>query len=82
MRVVGANVEEGIFTKEEALAKAIELELDLVEIFGKGEVPVCKIIDFSKFIYEQKKKQKEIKTKSAKTVLKEIRFGPNTDEHD
>ncbi|MBT3302773.1 MAG: translation initiation factor IF-3 [Bacteroidetes bacterium] len=82
VRVVGANVEEGIFTKEEALAKAIELELDLVEIFGKGEVPVCKIIDFSKFIYEQKKKQKEIKTKSAKTVLKEIRFGPNTDEHD
>ena len=53
-----------------------------MEIFGKGEVPVCKIIDFSKFIYEQKKKQKEIKTKSAKTVLKEIRFGPNTDEHD
>jgi translation initiation factor IF-3 len=61
---------------------ANELELDLVEIFGKGDVPVCKIIDFSKFVYEQKKKQKEIKTKSAKTVLKEIRFGPNTDDHD
>ncbi|MFC2114189.1 translation initiation factor IF-3 [Bacteroidota bacterium] len=82
LRVVGSNVEEGIYTLEEALAMAQELELDLVEIFGKSEVPVCKIIDFSKFIYEQKKKQKEIKTKSAKTILKEIRFGPNTDEHD
>jgi len=82
LRVVGSNVEEGIYTREEALAMAQELELDLVEIFGKSEVPVCKIIDFSKFIYEQKKKQKEIKTKSAKTILKEIRFGPNTDEHD
>lgn len=57
-------------------------ELDLVEIFAKADIPVCKIIDFSKFIYEQKKKQKEIKSKSAKTVIKEIRFGPNTDDHD
>lgn len=80
--MVGANITEGIYTREEALAMAIELDLDLVEIFGKGETPVCKVIDFSKFIYEQKKKQKEIKTKSAKTVLKEIRFGPNTDDHD
>jgi len=62
---------------------AQEKELDLVEIFAKeGAPPVCKIIDFNKFIYEQKKKQKEIKAKSAKTVVKEIRFGPNTDEHD
>lgn len=61
---------------------AQDQELDLVEIFGKGDVPVCKIIDFSKFIYEQKKKQKEIKSKSQKTIIKEIRFGPNTDDHD
>lgn len=61
---------------------AREQELDLVEIFANAEYPVCKVIDFSKFIYEQKKKQKEIKQKSAKSVVKEIRFGPNTDEHD
>ncbi len=61
---------------------AQEQHLDLVEIFGKGEVTVCKIIDFGKFIYEQKKKQKEIKAKAQKTVIKEIRFGPNTDDHD
>ena len=66
--------------------KAIELAkqqgLDLVEISPKAVPPVCKIIDYSKFKYEQKKKQKEIKSKAAKTVVKEIRFGPNTDEHD
>jgi translation initiation factor IF-3 len=82
IRLVGKNVEEGIYSLDEALEIAKEEGLDLVEIFGKGDIPVCKIIDFGKFIYEQKKKQKEIKTKSAKTVIKEIRFGPNTDEHD
>lgn len=79
---MGDNVEEGIYTLSEALKIAREQELDLVEIFAKAEFPVCKVIDFSKFIYEKKKKNKEIKQKSAKQVIKEIRFGPNTDEHD
>lgn len=61
---------------------AEEQGLDLVEISGKADPPVCKIIDYSKFKYEQKKKQKEIKAKAQKTVIKEIRFGPNTEEHD
>ena len=61
---------------------AYDLGLDLVEISPNAEPPVCKVIDFSKFKYEQKKKQKEIKSKAAKTVIKEIRFGPQTDEHD
>jgi translation initiation factor IF-3 len=61
---------------------AREQNLDLVEISPKAEPPVCKIVDYSKFKYDQKKKQKEIKSKAQKTVLKEIRFGPNTDEHD
>jgi translation initiation factor IF-3 len=58
------------------------LELDLVEISSNADPPVCKIIDYQKFLYQQKKKQKEIKAKTAKVVVKEIRFGPNTDEHD
>lgn len=61
---------------------ADELELDLVEISPKADPPVCKIIDYSKFLYQQKKKQKEMKAKSVKVVVKEIRFGPQTDEHD
>lgn len=61
---------------------AQDQNLDLVEISPKADPPVCKIIDYSKFKYEQKKKQKEIKQKSQKTVVKEIRFGPNTDDHD
>lgn len=61
---------------------AQEQSLDLVEISPKADPPVCKIVDYSKFKYEQKKKQKEIKAKALKTVMKEIRFGPNTDEHD
>ena len=61
---------------------AEEQGLDLVEISPKADPPVCKIIDYSKFKYEQKKKQKEIKAKAQKTVIKEIRFGPNTDDHD
>jgi len=61
---------------------AEEQELDLVEIFGKADIPVCKVIDFNKFIYEQKKKQKDQKSKGHKNIVKEIRFGPNTDEHD
>lgn len=69
-------------TVPEALKIADEMELDLVEISPKANPPVCKIIDYQKFLYQQKKKQKEMKAKSTKVVLKEIRFGPNTDEHD
>ncbi len=61
---------------------AEELELDLVEISPSADPPVCKIIDYSKFLYQQKKKQKEMKAKATKIVVKEIRFGPQTDEHD
>ena len=82
MRVVGENVEVGIYDIHQAISMAERQELDLVEISPKADPPVCKIIDYSKFKYEQKKKQKEIKAKAQKTVLKEIRFGPNTDEHD
>ena len=82
VRVVGENVEMGIYSIHEARKMAEEQGLDLVEISPKADPPVCKIIDYSKFKYEQKKKQKEIKAKAQKTVLKEIRFGPNTDDHD
>lgn len=82
VRLVGDNVKEDIYTLEDAIAIAKEQDLDLVEIFPNGEPPVCKVIDFGKFIYEQKKKQKVIKAKSAKVVLKEVRFTPNTDDHD
>jgi translation initiation factor IF-3 len=67
---------------DEALKMADELELDLVEISPNASPPVCKLVDYQKFLYQQKKKQKEIKSKSTKIVVKEIRFGPNTDEHD
>ncbi len=66
----------------EAIRLADEMELDLVEISPNADPPVCKIIDYQKFLYQQKKKQKEIKAKTVKVVIKEIRFGPNTDEHD
>jgi len=79
---VGDNVKVDIYDIRMALNMAKDQNLDLVEISPKAEPPVCKIIDYSKFKYDQKKKQKEIKSKAQKTVLKEIRFGPNTDEHD
>lgn len=82
VRVVGENVEQGVFPLSKALEMAKEQSLDLVEISPKAVPPVCKVVDYSKFKYEQKKKQKEIKAKAAKTVMKEIRFGPNTDDHD
>ncbi|WP_448528056.1 translation initiation factor IF-3 [Raineya sp.] len=82
VRLVGDNVEQGVYETKEALRIAQELGLDLVEINAKASPPVCKVIDYSKFKYEQKKKQKEMKAKAQKTVVKEIRFGPNTDEHD
>ncbi len=82
MRVVGEGVEQGIYPTQEALQMAEEQGLDLVEISPKADPPVCKIIDYNKFLYEQKKRQKELKQKQSKVVVKEIRFGPNTDEHD
>ena len=72
----------GIYDTHQAIQIAKGQDLDLVEISPKADPPVCKVIDYSKFKYEQKKKQKEIKAKAQKTVLKEIRFGPNTDDHD
>ena len=66
----------------DALRLADEMELDLVEISPNADPPVCKIVDYQKFLYQQKKKQKEIKANAAKIVVKEIRFGPNTDDHD
>ncbi len=82
MRLVGENVEQKVVSLREALQLAAEQELDLVEISAKASPPVCKIIDYKKFLYDQKKKQKEIKSKAQKVVIKEIRFGPNTDDHD
>ena len=82
MRLVGENVKVDVYPVSQALVLAKEQNLDLVEISPKADHPVCKIIDYSKFKYEQKKKQKEIKAKAQKTVIKEIRFGPNTEEHD
>ncbi|MBG0781910.1 MAG: translation initiation factor IF-3 [Bacteroidales bacterium] len=82
VRVVGENVENGIYPLREAIAIADGLQLDLVEISPTANPPVCKVIDYKKFLFEQKKKQKEIKAKSAKITVKEIRLGPNTDEHD
>lgn len=83
VRVVGEDLEkQGIMSLQEALQLADERGLDLVEISPQANPPVCKIIDYQKFLYQQKKKQKEMKAKAAKIVVKEIRFGPNTDEHD
>ena len=80
--MVGEQVEPKIISLDEALRIAKNLELDLVEISPKTEPPVCKIIDYKKFIYDQKKRQKAIKRKAQKVVIKELRFGPNTGDHD
>ena len=82
VRLVGDNVEPGIYSIHDALHKAEELEMDLVEISPQAEPPVCKILDYQKYLYQQKKKQKEIKAKATKVVIKEIRFGPQIDDHD
>jgi len=82
VRVVGDNVDVGIYNIREAIAIADEQGLDLVEISPSANPPVCKVIDYKKFLYEQKKKAKEIKAKTAKVVVKEIRLGPNIDDHD
>jgi len=83
VRLVGDNIpEQGIYPVAKALQLAQELELDLVEISAKAEPPVCKILDYQKYLYQQRKRAKEMKANAAKIVIKEIRFGPNTDEHD
>lgn len=81
--MVGDNVPEPkVYPIQEALKMAADLELDLVEISPNAVPPVCKIIDYQKYVYQQKKKAKEMKANASKVVIKEIRFGPNTDEHD
>ena len=82
MRLVGDNVEVGVYPIRVALDKAEEAGLDLVEISPNAAPPVCKIIDYKKFLYEQKKREKVMKAKASKVIVKEIRFGPNTDDHD
>jgi len=79
---VGENIDADVMNIQDAIRLADSMELDLVEISPNADPPVCKIIDYQKFLYQQKKKQKEIKAKAAKIVVKEIRFGPNTDDHD
>ena len=79
---MGDNVEVGVYPLAKALEQADELGLDLVEISPKADPPVCKIIDYKKFLYEQKKREKAMKAKATKVIVKEIRFGPNTDDHD
>ena len=82
VRLVGDNVEQGIYPLSQALKIAEQQELDLIEISPNAEPPVCRILDYQKFLYQQKKRQKEQKAKAAKVVVKEIRFGPQTDDHD
>lgn len=80
--MVGDNVEQGVYSYEEAIRIADQLELDLVEISPNAVPPVCKVVDYQKFLYQIKKREKESKAKTAKVILKEIRFGPQTDDHD
>lgn len=82
VRLVGENIESGVYSRSEALRIAQEQEVDLVEISPNAVPPVCRLIDYKKFLYDQKKKQKEMKAKQVNVTVKEIRFGPNTDEHD
>ena len=82
VRLVGDNITPGVFTTRQALDIAIEQGLDLVEISPNAVPPVCKIVDYNKFLYEKKRKEKEIKAHAKKVEVKEIRFTPNTDEHD
>jgi translation initiation factor IF-3 len=82
VRLVGDNIEVGVYPLRKALAIAEDFGLDLVEISPNAVPPVCKILEYKKFLYEQKKREKVLKAKTSKIVIKEIRFGPNTDEHD
>lgn len=79
---MGDNIKSDIYTIAEALKIAEDLGIDLVEIVPTADPPVCKVIEYKKFLYEKKKKEKELKSKTAKAIQKEIRFGPNIDEHD
>lgn len=80
--MVGDNVEVAVYPLKQALSIAEDLGFDLVEISPNAEPPVCKVMDYKKFVYEQKKREKALKAKATKVVIKEIRFGPNTDDHD
>jgi len=82
VRLVGDNVEVGVYATKKAIEIADEQDLDLVEISPNANPPVCKVMDYKKFVYEQKKREKAIKSKATKVIVKEIRFGPNTDDHD
>jgi translation initiation factor IF-3 len=82
VRLVGDNVEIGVYPTKQALSIADEQGLDLVEISPNAKPPVCKVMDYKKFLYEQKKRDKALKSKATKVVVKEIRFGPQTDDHD
>ncbi|WP_220628103.1 translation initiation factor IF-3 [Confluentibacter sediminis] len=82
VRLVGENVEIGVYSTRDALKIAEEQALDLVEISPNADPPVCKVMDYKKFLYEQKKRDKVIKAKATKVIIKEIRFGPQTDDHD
>jgi len=82
VRLVGDNVKSDIYPIEEARRIALSLTLDLVEVVPNADPPVCRVIEYQKFLYEKKKKEKELKAKQGKQVIKEIRFGPNTDDHD
>jgi translation initiation factor IF-3 len=82
VRLVGDNIEQGVYSADEARRMAQAQNLDLVEISPTATPPVCRVIDYSKFKYEQKKKTRELKAKQTKVIIKEIRFGPNTDDHD
>src|SRR6201985_954680 len=82
VRLVGDNVEVGVYSTQEALRMAQDQQLDLVEISPNADPPVCKIIDYNKFLYDKKKKEKEMKAKSKASEVKEIRFTPGTDDHD
>jgi len=82
VRLVGDNVKIGVYPISKAMEIALELEVDLVEISPNANPPVCKAMDYKKFVYEQKKREKALKSKATKVIIKEIRFGPNTDDHD
>ena len=82
VRLVGDNVEQGIYPLQKALRIAEEQQLDLVEIAANAEPPVCRVLDYQKYLYQQKKKAKEIKANQTQIQVKEVRFGPQTDDHD
>jgi len=82
VRVIAEGMEPAVMSTSDALKLAEEQDLDLVEISPKAVPPVCKVLDYRKFLYDQKKKTKELKAKQLKVVIKEVRFGPNTDDHD